>query len=214
MAIQSEGEQIPKGGSQSVTPDPTGGSIEPQPRFISDPEFLPFVPLPIPSTPVFSGSTAGSGGSTGPRASLLRRLVADVGEIQPIAGRPIFNPLAGSLLLPGSGVSIGSPASVLSGLGLSKRFRGRLVSFAKRVARWGYSPATWAITSALRSAEHNAAVGGVENSAHLVGEAVDFVADADRFDLGEAAYRARLQIIPYATHFHLEISPDGRRGLA
>jgi hypothetical protein len=66
----------------------------------------------------------------------------------------------------------------------------------------------WIITSGFRTVEKNKKVGGVENSAHLKGEAIDVLAKDDhtRFLIIKGAIMAgfnRIEIAPF--HIHLDI---------
>lgn len=66
------------------------------------------------------------------------------------------------------------------------------------------------ITSAVRCAKHNAAVGGADRSAHVTGHAVDIrcTSDADRYQILRAAVLADFQRVGVAQHFiHLDTSP-------
>lgn len=63
------------------------------------------------------------------------------------------------------------------------------------------------ITSGYRGHEHNAAVGGVPDSAHIYGEAADFVVDPDREDL-VMQYLDGSSVFDWhhePDHFHVEI---------
>jgi uncharacterized protein YcbK (DUF882 family) len=65
------------------------------------------------------------------------------------------------------------------------------------------------IASGYRCAEHNAAVGGVKTSAHLLGEAADIVAifASDRFGLLDAAFAAGARRVGVGGSFiHVDVS--------
>lgn len=123
---------------------------------------------------------------------------------------------------PSSGVYWADPAGgagyladlgAVSGIpGISKKLRTRLRKFARDVGRKGldkYAP----VTSAFRSVEQNAAVGGASQSAHLEGEGVDISPDAAWWTDGGivvvdwAARRAKLRVIYYPRHLHLDTRP-------
>lgn len=71
------------------------------------------------------------------------------------------------------------------------------------------------ITSGLRSAMHNAAVGGVPNSAHLTGQAFDFVPQGG--DMKFAAAKLAQSGVPFdqvineGNHIHVSFAPTNRR---
>jgi hypothetical protein len=71
------------------------------------------------------------------------------------------------------------------------------------------------ITSGLRSPQHNAQVGGVPNSAHLTGQAYDFVPSG--LSTSEAAQRLAQSGIPFdqiedgGDHVHISFAPTNRR---
>lgn len=92
--------------------------------------------------------------------------------------------------------------------GLSRAFRAALKRFARALRPFHRQ---FTVNSALRDAETNARVGGVENSLHLSGNAVDlflpaaFVGnDGATALLDRAARRARLRVILYPRHLHVE----------
>lgn len=62
------------------------------------------------------------------------------------------------------------------------------------------------VTSWLRSRKHNAQVGGVDDSRHLLGLAVDIVLDDmnERFSLQEKAKQLGLQVIIEGDHLHVQ----------
>lgn len=67
------------------------------------------------------------------------------------------------------------------------------------------------ITSAIRCPAHNAAVGGVDNSAHVSGYAVDVAVESSvaRYQIVLAALNARFNRIGVASRFvHLDCDPD------
>jgi len=70
-----------------------------------------------------------------------------------------------------------------------------------------------AVTSGLRSPEHNKAVGGVDNSYHLTGNAIDFVAppgttvEQIRDALTHSGYNP-VEIIDEKDHFHVAVKPQ------
>lgn len=71
------------------------------------------------------------------------------------------------------------------------------------------------VTSGLRSAMHNAAVGGVPNSAHLTGQAFDFVPQGG--DMKSAAAKLAQSGVPFdqvineGNHIHVSFAPTNRR---
>lgn len=64
----------------------------------------------------------------------------------------------------------------------------------------------FSVTSWWRSKAHNAAVGGVRTSRHLVGLAVDIVLDNadDRSALRQTALELGLQVIDEGDHVHIQ----------
>ncbi len=60
------------------------------------------------------------------------------------------------------------------------------------------------ITSALRTPQENAVVGGAPNSQHLIGQAVDVVGP-DLVELARSAGECGLVAVPTATHLHLQL---------
>ena len=61
-------------------------------------------------------------------------------------------------------------------------------------------------SSWCRTPEHNRRVGGVPNSKHLTCEAVDVVGDgASLAQLGRAAQKVGLKVIPYSNHIHIQV---------
>lgn len=60
------------------------------------------------------------------------------------------------------------------------------------------------ITSWVRSPKHNAAVGGVPNSKHLTGQAVDAIVDGNYKAFIEDARSLGLKVIRESDHVHLE----------
>lgn len=173
----------------------------------------------LPTMTIYGGA-AGSG--LGPRAQMLRK--ASLNPANPITwGQDVY---ARDAALMQDETQLGTPANasakVLRGLGLTRLFVGRFQKFIARLRRFGYPVSSFRITSALRTPERNQEVSGVSLSAHLWGEAVDFWTAyhdghplvVDSWDLAEAATRAKLQAIVYPRHIHVEISPDGRVGLA
>ncbi len=71
------------------------------------------------------------------------------------------------------------------------------------------------ITCGYRSPEHNAEIGGVPNSAHTQGLAIDMKAPVDAFQreklswaLGAAGFR-RVESAP--RHFHVDTTSDGSK---
>lgn len=71
------------------------------------------------------------------------------------------------------------------------------------------------VTSGYRSPDHNAAVGGVPNSAHVLGWAVDVkspgMKPSDLADAIEAVTPGFDQLIVYAGHVHVGYGPQIRR---
>lgn len=150
-------------------------------------------------------SAFGVAGGTGQRGALLRDLM-----LSPEAA------IARDEVAP-TRTTLGASRAELLSLGLQRTFVTRLQRFVSRLRRW-YPLQSFPITSALRSPAQNSEAGGVQFSAHLWGDAVDFAYSTPdqlwAWDVGEAARRAKLQAIVYPSHVHLEISPDGRVGLA
>lgn len=73
----------------------------------------------------------------------------------------------------------------------------------------GLADTAFIITSGFRTAEHNAEVGGAEDSAHLTGEAVDIacVNSQRRFRIVKALLQVGFNRIEIAqTHIHCDIS--------
>jgi hypothetical protein len=64
----------------------------------------------------------------------------------------------------------------------------------------------FSVTSWLRSKQHNVSVGGVPDSRHLFGLAVDVVFDRpeDRADFGLMATGLGLQVIDEGDHVHVQ----------
>lgn len=64
----------------------------------------------------------------------------------------------------------------------------------------------FSVTSWMRSRKRNAAVGGVTDSRHLVGLAVDVVLDdpATRDHFTDMATQLRLQVIDEGDHLHVQ----------
>ncbi len=62
------------------------------------------------------------------------------------------------------------------------------------------------VTSWLRSRKHNAQVGGVSNSQHLIGAAVDIVLDDTNLtaEFTTWAQRQNLQVIIEGDHLHVQ----------
>lgn len=81
----------------------------------------------------------------------------------------------------------------------------------------GFAGIPLVIRSGYRCSEHNAAVGGKPNSAHLQGEAADiFVGcDADRFKLIEAIVMCQVHRFGIGPDFiHVDVSPDLHQDVA
>ena len=66
----------------------------------------------------------------------------------------------------------------------------------------------WSVTSGYRSARRNATVGGVPNSRHLVGLAVDLASDVDSRAKEEIAYQleaAGFVVLDEGDHLHVHV---------
>lgn len=113
-----------------------------------------------------------------------------------------------------SGAYLGDLAATKYIPGLSKRFRARLKTFATRLKKYGVprdALRAAVVTSATRDAESNAATGGVAGSYHLSGDAVDVQRGfADTGQLDAAGAKAKLQVILYDNHVHIEWAEKGQ----
>lgn len=72
----------------------------------------------------------------------------------------------------------------------------------------------WTVTSWYRPEPWNSQVGGVSNSRHLTGQAVDFAVDMSIAQVKQllADWPGGFGVYPGSGHFHLDLGPRGRWG--